>query len=258
MGLFNFLKKNTPEQEKQTEMPTTTNEKYLGDLTKTAVIQNLVQTPHESRDEAWSYEFLNHVSQASFKCTNPQVIVGPDGFPYFQLLLPESGTSFECYVIENMIDDFLLEKGLGVVVNPEGGNPDWVFTYGDVLSYKLFGGFYTDSGIRFSTNIKDETIQEQENVMVAQPSAAILPAYTRKIVQQFLTENGIKKPKIFLMIRGEGENITHDLVFNITPNNFETEDSYRNVMQSLAWFLPKHYSLIGMNEENFKDVFENL
>ncbi len=258
MGLFNFLKKNTSEASKSSQETNKTNEKYLGDLTKTALIQDLIMIPHEKRDEEWQNNFLNQVTTASFRCGTPQIISGPDGFPYFQLLMPEYGKPFDCYVIDNMIDDYLLEKGLGIVVNPDSGNPDWVFTYGDILSYKLFGNFYTDAGIRFSLDVEDETIQGQENIMVAQPSEAILPTYTRKIVQQFLTENGIKKPKVFLMVRGEGENITHDLVFNFTPNDFESEEYYRTVMQNLAWFFPKHYSFVGMNEDNFKDVFEDL
>jgi hypothetical protein len=258
MGLFNFLKKNNLDQEKQKETPTIINEKYLGDLTKTAVIQDLVKTPHANRDEAWSYEFLNNVIQASFRCNNPQITVGPDGFPYFQLLLPESGVPFDCYVIDKIVDDFLLEKGLGVVINPQSGNPDWVFTYGDILSYKLYEDFYSDAGIRFSSKVEDETIQETENVMIAQPSEAILPMYTRKLLREYLIENGIKTPKTLLMIRGEADNATHDLAFNVVPNNFDTEDQYRYVMQNIAWFLPRQYSFIGLNEDSFKDVFMAL
>lgn len=258
MGLFNFLKKNTTQDSKTAQEATSSNGKYLGDLQKTALIQELFQVPHENRNDNWTNQFLSHVTTASFRCSDLQVISGPDGFPYFQLLMPESGTSFQCYVVDNMVDDFLLEKGLGIVINPNAGNPDWVFSYGAILSYKLYGDFYTNAGIRFSMDIQDETIHGDEDVMVAQPSEVILPIYTRRILKQFLVENGIQNPKIFLMMRGEDQNITHDLVFNITPNSFENEEHYRAVMQNIAWFLPSQYSFVGLDEKRFSDVFEDL
>ncbi|MBL0008443.1 MAG: hypothetical protein IPP25_15030 [Saprospiraceae bacterium] len=52
-------------------------------------------------------------------------------------MLPESGTAFECYVLSHMVDDFLFERGWGVVINLKGNQPDWLLTYGDVVNYKL-------------------------------------------------------------------------------------------------------------------------
>ena len=100
MGLFDILK---PQQTSHAPKPAPakTLEPYLGDLDKTREIFELVETPHEARDEAWSAAFLSDLSGASFRCGDPQVIQGPDGFPYVQLLLPESGVGFQCYVIDS-------------------------------------------------------------------------------------------------------------------------------------------------------------
>ena len=85
MGLFDFLKKKEQVQEiKQTEK-TVEKEPYYGDLNKTNIIYQLVQTPHQERDGNWQHTFLENVLHASFRCGDPQVITGPDGFPYFQL-----------------------------------------------------------------------------------------------------------------------------------------------------------------------------
>jgi len=42
-----------------------------------------------------------------------------------------------------------------------------------------------------------------------------------------------------------------NLVFNLTPAAFENEEVFRSVMQNLGWFLPRHYSFVGMKEESF-------
>ena len=73
---------------------------YYGDLEKTNIIANLLTIPKAERDQEWTEDFLANIPAASFKCGDPQLISGPDGFPYFQLFLPEPGVGFQCYVIE--------------------------------------------------------------------------------------------------------------------------------------------------------------
>ena len=128
-----FKKKEQPKENNQESK--IISEPYLGDLNKTAEIYNLIKIPHSERDENWNTSFLSHLSSASFRCGDPQVITGPDGLPYFQLFLPEPNTSFQCYVIEKMKDDFLLEHGYGVVINPTGNQPDWILSYGDSIPF---------------------------------------------------------------------------------------------------------------------------
>jgi len=257
MGLLDLFRKKQPEPE--TSKPQPAIEKYFGDLEKTNVIFTLIAVPHEKRDEQWQKSFLENIVQASFRCGNPQVITGPDGFPYVQLLMPRPNESFQCYVIERMKDDFLLKSGYGVVINPEGGQPDWVLTYGDVMNLDLNGEFYTTGPTPFSTLQEDETIEGEEQVLVAQPSELIFPEINRAILREFLISTGISNPKILLMVRNSRNGDTsQELVFNLTPANFETEEAFRNVMQTLGWFLPRHYSFVGMNEESFKDSFMPL
>ena len=104
MGLFDLFRKN--EQETETTQPKPTTNKYLGDLEKTQIIFDLIRVPAEERDEQWQRSFLTNIVEASFRCGDPQVIAGPDGFPYVQLLMPKPNESFQCYVIDHMKDDF--------------------------------------------------------------------------------------------------------------------------------------------------------
>jgi hypothetical protein len=259
MGMFDLFKKKEQPKENNQESKIVT-EPYLGDLNKTAEIYNLIKTPPSDRDENWNASFLSLLSSASFRCGDPQVITGPDGLPYFQLFLPEPNTSFQCYVIDKMKDDFLLEHGYGVVINPTGNQPDWVLSYGDILNFHLNHSFYTYEDTPFSKVMTDEVINEAENVMIGQPSEELLPFATRKIMEAFLKMNGVESPKVLLMMRHTNDNTSfnQDLAFNIIPSNFENEESYRYVMQTLSWFLPRHYSFVGLDEKKFDDVFTAL
>lgn len=259
MGLFDFLKpKETPAS--VAPAPTKGTEPYLGDLAKTGALYELVAVAPPDRDEDWSAAFLANLSAASFRCGNPQIIQGPDGFPYFQLFLPEPGVGFQCYVIDRMKDDFLLERGLGVVINPTNAGPDWVLSYGDILNFHLNKEFYTTGETPFSKEITDEVIETNEDVMIGQPSEVLLPTVARSVLRAFLQSKGVGTPKIMLMMRhlSDGTGISQDLAFNITPDKFTSEELYRSVMQHIGWFLPRHYSFVGMTEESVQDGFMPL
>ncbi|WP_208178409.1 hypothetical protein [Hymenobacter negativus] len=256
MGLFDFLKPTAPPTPAPAA-PAEAAEPYLGDLAKTNELYHLVAVPKPERDEAWDAAFLANVSAASFRCGSPQIIQGPDGFPYFQLFLPEPGVGFQCYVIERMKDDFLLERGLGVVINPTPAGPDWVLSYGDIVNFALNQEFYTTEETPFSKELSDELIEGEEQVMVGQPNETLLPQATRNVLREYLQNNGIATPKIVLLMRHRtnGAGISQDLVFNITPHDFGNETLYRSVMQQIGWFLPRHYSFVGMHEEALPDSF---
>lgn len=232
-------------------------EPYLGDLNKTDILYNLVQTPRNERDEKWQQTFLENIGQASFRCGNPQVIKGPDGFPYFQLFLPEPGKSFQCYVIERMKDDFLMVSGFGVVINPTPDSAEWVLTYGDILNLHLNKTFYTSTETPFSRDTSNKTITENEKVMIGQPSETILPKQTRQLISEFLKRNGIRHPKVLLMMRHrkDGKGVSQELIFNLTPAKFKDENTYRSVMQTISWYLPRHYSFAGMDEKSLGNGF---
>jgi hypothetical protein len=94
---------------------------------------------------------------------------------------------------------------------------------------------------------------------VGQPSETLLPPATRHVLRQFLQDNGIAAPKVFLLMRHlPGGGVSQDLVFNITPEAFASEAHYRSVMGHLGWFLPRHYSFVGMEEATVGDSFRPL
>lgn len=259
MGLLDIFKKNQPEKSipavpKAESADLTLSEDYAESLAKTERIDTLLAIPATDRDQNWLNQFLSDLSEASFSCGNPQVIAGKDGFPYFQLLLPKKGAEFQSFVISKMMDDFLLERGFGVVINAGAESPEWVLTYGDILNLHLNGSFFSAESA-FNSDTAKAIVADQEEVMVGQPSEALLPAKTRRLLRDFFELNGILEPKILLLMRKDGEGMSQELAFNITPSQFETEEHYRNMMQTVTWYLPRHYSIIGLSDEIFENEF---
>ncbi|SEO03987.1 hypothetical protein SAMN05216436_12951 [bacterium A37T11] len=254
MGLFNFRKKNKDENSNQKQV--TDQGKYIGDLEKTAILSDLFNISHQSRDGEWKTNFLSHVAEASFACGQPQILQGPDRFPYFNLQIPEPNRPFQCYVVKHIIQDFILDQGIGIAINANKGQPDWVFTYGELINYYLNEEFY--SPIPKTSLPKEETLSHSEQVLMGQPSESFLPAKSRTVIRNFLTQQGINDVKIMLMSRNYGGEIIQELVSNLTPSKVGN-DHYEVLSRYLKWFLPNHYSFIAMDENSsFKDNFELL
>lgn len=224
------------------------------DIEQTGVLAALFRTPKDQRDEAWQSDFLKATPTASFACRDPQVLVGPDGFPYFALYSPEPGQAFESFCIRNLASDFLMENGVGVAINPGPDGVDWVFSYGDIVNWELNGEFYSPA-----PKAQDPADEEPASMLIAHPSETFLPLKTRHVLKSFLKEHGVAHPKIFLLTQTKELDILESLVFNLFEEDFETPDAFNNLMQRLTWFLPRHYYLTRVpNEPSWTTYFSNL
>lgn len=230
----------------------------LGSLEKTIHIQHALETPLAARDAAWIDHFLQNIDECNLQLADTEVAIANDGYPYVHVNTVESGTSFQAFVIKNELET-LLRNGFGLVINAKNVKPDWMFSYGDLLNYKLNKEFYTDDSI-FSAHGRDFVISPDEKILVGQPSEDILPLQTRQHIREYLGFSGIKNGKVLLMARNyeNEEEASQDLVFNITPAQFSNNDEYTQVMNTLAWFLPRHYSIAGVDEMVLQSGFESI
>lgn len=221
----------------------------LGDLEKTIIINNLMEVPFGERDEEWRDTFLTNIAASTLKLAETEVVIGPDGFPYFQLESAPKDQNFQAFVIKNRLKDFVLPKGFGIAINTQYENPDWVFTYGDLVNYFLNDEFYTDNSI-FSRKNEQTVIGKDEEILVGQPSEVILPQVARAQLREFLDYYGVKNPKVMLIARNykDEKKVSQDLVFNIVADQFRTEKEFTEIMEAIGWFLPRHYSYIGLDE----------
>lgn len=230
----------------------------LGDLEKTIAINNLLSIPLEERDSQWIADFITQISEANLAVAEPEIIMSNDGFPYFNLRNVANGENFQAFVIKSKLP-LLLKNGFGVAINTQKDQPDWMFTYGDLLNLQLNGEFYTDEHF-FSKNTDDFAIGNQEEILTGQPSEAILPSFVRQHMRDFLQFSGVHNPLIMLIARNytDEEKVSQDLVLNLTPKNFANEKEYRHAMNTISWFLPRHYSLVGMDENAIENGFQPL
>jgi hypothetical protein len=224
------------------------------DISKVETITELFETAPDQRGSAWKQQFYDAVIDASFACGDPQVINGPDGFPYFALKTPEPFKGFESFCLCNIVET-ATDNGFGAVINPSGQGANWVFSYGDLATLRMFNSFEAP---KQETPDRDESLQQDQQFLIGSPSEEFLPAYVRAVLRSFLTEGvGIENPGVFLMSRASDS--IQQLAFSVFPEDFETEDHFNDIMGRITWFLPRHYLVVSVSRESgFEDHFQPL
>jgi hypothetical protein len=223
------------------------------DLVQTQALAKLFATPRETRDDAWRAALYAAVVDASLVSFEPQVVWGPDGFPYFQLALPPAG-AFTPFCISHVLEH-VLDSGFGVAVfgDPErSGDPEWVFTYGDLLALSLFENFDGDPSGRDALatradGVWSEKIETGREVAVGAPAEAYLPTRARRVLGAFLRQAaGVPDPKIALVVDPALDPPTN-LAFDLSPADFGGDESrFAGVMRALTWFLPRTHALVAL------------
>jgi hypothetical protein len=251
MGLFSFF---SAKNKTNNRAGTVALNRIACSTGNTEVVTGLLKVPQEQRGDTWLQEFYHHAKTAAFINGDPELFTGPDGFKYFVLRTPPAGGNNVSSCIENLKDDLLLEKGFGVVINPEGNLADWVFSYGDIVNLQLNKEFVSTTEQRGIEHIdmtkKMGLINKGEQWMVAQPSQGYLPKQTRAIIRSFLQRKGIKRPMIMLLCRKTEGAMQHQLVFNIHPEDFASDKQHNSLMQKISWFLPRHYTVISFSKKS--------
>lgn len=223
----------------------------------TQELARLFTVPAEQRDGGWREHFYAAVPDAALITCEPQVSEGPDKFPYLDMALPGSGP-FTPFSITQALD-FVLDNGLGIALfNDSGreGGPEWVFRYGDLLSYQLYGDFDGDPEERDRTGPPEPSAQQQ--LLVAAPSEAFLPARVRKPLGTFL--HGVfhlPDPRIALV--SDSETGLRSLMVNLTLDHYDgNEEKLRSALHYISWYLPRTYGVMAMPAEWSDSSFVSL
>ena len=217
------------------------------DLNLTQKLAELFSVAPPQRDLAWRQAFFAAVPDASLRALSPQVIQGPDGFPYFALAMPKAGEPFEGFCVKHVLDA-CLAQGFGAAIFGEpAAPPAWVFSYGDLSSYKGYGRFEgdpADAPADLPPGPHVETLKEGRKVFVGAPSEAFLPQAARAVLARYLKSLGVASPGVALMF-DPAMKPSQNLAFNLYRAQFPNPADYDRAMQSLLWFLPRGRGLIG-------------
>jgi hypothetical protein len=223
------------------------------DLEKTAVLGELFQTAREQRDDEWRSRFVAAIPDATLISFDPQVQQGPDTFPYFQLAMPAPGTLIPFCV--SHILDACLENGFGVAIFGDASRssgPEWVFSYGDLLSYSMYGRFYVEPEPRSAGG--------EGKMLVASPSEQYYPARARRALGNFL-RNVYHHPAPKLgLIDSPVLTPARNLVVNLKIHEHYHGNKQRldAAMGYVRWFVPSHYGLMSLPPEVDDSGFADL
>lgn len=218
-------------------------------IEKTQVLLELFAIPADRRDPEWYQRMYSNVPDAALVAVDPQIGKGPDTFSYLQLALPGQG-SFTPFSV-NYALDFVLDHGLGIAIFGVGGNSantQWVFTFGDLLSFKMFGDF---GGGRTEPPGPSAAAGQ---LLVASPNDEYLPACARKALGTFVHDvYRHPSPKIALVMYPSGE---RQLMINLSLDQYDgDEGKLRAAVRYLGWYLPRTYSIVpmpdGWTDESF-------
>ncbi|GAB3974259.1 hypothetical protein GCM10028806_29740 [Spirosoma terrae] len=147
-----------------------------------------------------------------------------------------------------MVSDYLISDGLGIAINADKEEPDWVFSYGDVVDFYLNSKFYSNNITNPFTGIVTDRMVNSNRVRIGNPSETYLPQDARNVIRNFLKSWGLDT-KICLMLWIDKDNKL-TLTFNILPKMFKKTDSesVNSFLHFLSWYFPRHYKLVCMEE----------
>lgn len=210
-------------------------------------IYDLLKTQDAMKDEEWEKAFFQCFTDAKLNLLNDTPQVGPDGWPYMMVEVSEEGSE----PAKNMIQ-WLADKGIGLAVNPQKQQPDFVFTYGMIWNYLIRGEFVTFQDDRIAPG--QVTLEEGAKVMSGDPSQEYLPDYVRQILRAFFLQQGVKEPKILLLSLDEGKQF--ELAFSLDCLGNPPQSEHRGIAEALSWFLPNHYALMLAPEKGLPKFFD--
>ncbi|MGZ3771763.1 MAG: hypothetical protein ACXVCA_14500, partial [Bdellovibrio sp.] len=163
---------------------------------------------------------------------------GPDGWPY---LLVE--TSADATEPANKVMQWLALKGVGLVVNPLKGYPDYVFTYGMLWHFKETGLFYRPAA---EAPVGTMEIAEGGKLHAGAPAPHYLPQYVRNILKEFFRDQGVHNPRILVM---SSDRKHYDLAFSLESLGNPAVKEHQGIAEAISWFLPPHYSVVLVSEK---------
>lgn len=208
-------------------------------------LSKIIALPDDVRDEKWENNFFQALSQSHLEILTQEPQAGPDGWPY---LFTGTGEGIGTEPFQNILQ-WLSEKGVGLVLNPQKEFPDYVFTYGMIWHFKETGLFFKEV-IPLKEGLVE--FQVKDIKFAGEPSAEYLPQYVRNVIKEFFIQQGVLTPK-FLAFSLDGNN--YELAFSKESLGNPPENEHQGILEALSWFLPPHYQVILVSENELPFFF---
>ncbi len=209
-------------------------------MTDADALREHLGVPEEERGAKWRHRFYDLVESARLRQREPRIFLGPDGFPYYALDLPEEGEEGDV-AIGDLID-LATERGVGIAIEPLEDVAAWVFTCGDLVTRRAFGGYeFPRIGIVPADSPTFRAVlKETQRMEILAPDETMLPTYVRPLLYEYFTRTlGIADPGVLALVSPDQEP-REQLVFRIARDDFANEDEFEAAIAGLTWFLPRH------------------
>lgn len=217
-----------------------------------STLSSHLQTKEEDRNQAWDEMFFKLLSESNLQILAEDPQQGPDGWPYLICETTTQKTDNDRIDSSQKILHWLSQRGIGLVVNPKRlPYPDYVFSYGMIWSFRETGYFIKYQDLKRDSQF---VLDKNSNIKTGPPTKQFLPDYVRSIIRDFLRDQTVFDARI-LMISTDGEN--YDLCFSLESLGSPPESEHEGVLEAISWFLPPHYSVAVVSENNIPG-FESL
>ncbi|HTW85493.1 MAG TPA: hypothetical protein VMD91_15595 [Candidatus Sulfotelmatobacter sp.] len=196
--------------------------------------------PEHERGAKWRHRFYDLLEVTLLLPREPRIFAGPDGFPYYALDVPLGEREGEVSLLDLL--EPATERGFGIAIEPFDDTAAWVFTCGDLVTRRVFGGFEVPRiGVvpaeepTFRVVLKDTGRME-----VQAPDEHLLPAYVRPLLHTYFTRTlGIAHPGVLALVSPD-QNPPEQLVFRVVRDDFAGEDEFEHAIAGVTWYLPRH------------------
>lgn len=208
----------------------------------------LVEIADDKRDTDWENAFFTKLTEGNLEITSEDPQYGPDGWPYLM-----TQTSAKATEPVQKILHWCSTRGIGLVVNAHKPYPDFVFTFGMIWHFRQTGLFFQPAAQTVSSGQLE--IKPDTEVLAGSPSEEYLPASVKKVLRDFLRDQGLLRPRILLMSPdGSGEH--YDICFSLESLGNPPEKEHQGIGEAISWFLPPHYSLVLISEKDIPQFID--
>jgi hypothetical protein len=208
------------------------------DLSLTQRLSTLLAVPQADRGDGWSGEFHCAAWYGSIELPEEgRWFEGPDGFTYLRMNIPADGASFDSNSLGNLALD-CLNRSAGAVLfaDAETQTPGYVFPMGVIDSMMRYDDWRGDP-IDLNEMDMDAPI-DGSGVLLATPSAELLPPYTARAVDRYLRDQcGIATPRLQLL-DNPNQVPRRSFVINRRFADLGSHEAAGAFCARLKWYLP--------------------
>ena len=201
-------------------------------------LESFLTTKDADRNNAWEHAFLAEFCKSHIELLVDTPQPGPEGFPYLFVRTSERATESVSSIV-----DWLSTRGIGMVVNPQKGLPDYVFTYGMIWGLKE-----KNTALPKLEKLKSSQFELQKGASFSygEPTLEFFPQYVRKILKEFFVHQGILTPRMLMI---SSDNKKFDLCFSSESLGNPPKSEHPGIAEAVSWFFPFNTSIVILEEK---------